>query len=504
LKEERNKGIESKNRSNTVEVNLQHWAEMVKGSPEGIKWCVRAKMNMKDKVKCLRDPVFYRCNLTPHHRTGTKYKVYPCYDFACPLVDSIEGVTHAMRTIEYRDRNALYKWVLAMTKVRPVEIQDFSRLSFVNAVLSKRKLQYFVDKGIVDGWHDPRFPTVQGIMRRGLVVPAIAEFMLDIGASQNTNLMAWDKLWATNKQFIDPIAPRYSAIGKNTACQLALENGPEQPNSVQVPLHQKNESLGKKEMWFSKNVLIESEDAAGLQIGEKITLYKWGNCIITDKKVQGTETILKGKLVLEDKDFKSTKKITWIAYYAPLMIDCKIIEFGHLIIKPSLDEGDDVDKFINPHSKCETTIYGESQMKNLKKGDIIQIERRGYFYVDVPWSAESNLLTLHFIPDGKTKTMSVISTKIDAKVSSQGEGAELSKKKSKKLKEGEATEGKVEGEESKKKKKQKEKKEGQADPEEQKKKSEDNSIQACDEELYNTIDEASLALSDSTLFSPYS
>jgi glutamyl-tRNA synthetase len=151
MKVERDAGIESKNRTNTVEENLKRWNEMISGTPDGVKWCIRAKMNMKDKVKCLRDPVFYRCNLTPHHRTGDKYKVYPTYDFACPIVDSIEGVTHAMRTIEYRDRNATYKWVLEKTGVRPVEIQDFSRLSLVNTVLSKRKLQFFVDKGIVDG-----------------------------------------------------------------------------------------------------------------------------------------------------------------------------------------------------------------------------------------------------------------------------------------------------------------------------------------------------------------
>ena len=458
MKIEREAGTESKNRANTVEENLKHWNEMILGTPEGVKWCIRAKMTMKDKVKCLRDPVFYRCNLTPHHKTGNTFKVYPCYDFACPIVDSIEGVTHAMRTIEYRDRNALYKWVLEKAGVRPVEIQDFSRLSFVNTVLSKRKLQFFVDKGLVEGWDDPRFPTVQGIMRRGLTVPAIKEFMLEQGASQNTNLMAWDKLWSTNKKVIDPIAPRYSGIGKESACQITLENGPENPESIIIPLHQKNEAVGKKDLWLAKNVIIETEDAKIIQIGEKITLYKWGNCLITGKKEENNEIILTGKLLPEDKDFKTTKKITWIAQYAHLIVDCKIIEFGNLIIKPSLDEDDDVEKFLNPKSKIETFVLGEIAMKNLKKGDIIQIERRGFFYVDIPWTETNKLITLHFIPDGKTKTRSVISTKIDVKSTSQGEGAELSKKKSKKIKEGkgkgekEKPEGKAEGKEEEKEK----------------------------------------------------
>ena len=436
MKKERTDGIESKCRNNSIEENLKHWQEMIAGAEQGQQWCIRGKLNMKDKVKCLRDPVFYRCNLTPHHKTGTTYKVYPCYDFACPIVDSIEGVTHAMRTIEYRDRNALYTWVQKKAGIRETNIQDFARLAFVNTVLSKRKLQYFVDKGIVDGWYDPRFPTVQGMMRRGLTVPAITEFMLEQGASQNTNLMSWDKLWATNKKVIDPIAPRYSAIGKTTACQMTIVNAPEPPQSISVPLHAKNEAIGKKEMWFTKNIFIELDDAKTLVQGEKITLYKWGNCKVTEIKQDNGTLSLIGELLPEDKDFKSTKKITWLAYYAPLLIECKIVEFGSLIIKPSLDETDNIEDFINPNSKFETLVLGEAEMKALKKGDIIQIERRGFCYVDQPWTEEKKLLILHFIPDGKTKSMSVITSKIDAKITSQGEGAELSKKKSKKQKEG--------------------------------------------------------------------
>ena len=110
MKEERDEGIESGNRNNTIEKNMTIWKEMQTGSVEGIRWCIRGKIDMQEKNKCLRDPVFYRCNLTPHHRTGTKYKVYPTYDFACPIIDSIEGVTNAGRTVEYHDRNTMYKW----------------------------------------------------------------------------------------------------------------------------------------------------------------------------------------------------------------------------------------------------------------------------------------------------------------------------------------------------------------------------------------------------------
>ena len=117
-------------------------------------------MNMQDKVKCLRDPVFYRVKNVPHHKTGTKYKAYPTYDFACPIVDSLENITHCLRTIEYHDRNALYWWVQEKLDLPKIEIYDYSRLNMVSTILSKRNLKWFVEQGIADGWTDPRFPTV--------------------------------------------------------------------------------------------------------------------------------------------------------------------------------------------------------------------------------------------------------------------------------------------------------------------------------------------------------
>merc|ERR1711939_1193910 len=150
-------GIASARRDMPVDEVLERFAEMAAGKTD--KWCIRAKMSVDNLNKAMRDPVIYRVNLLPHHRTGAKYKAYPTYDFACPVVDSIEGVTHPLRTIEYRDRDQMYQWVLKATGFPAKEITEFSKTQFQYTILSKRKLQLLVDNQIVSGWDDPRMPT---------------------------------------------------------------------------------------------------------------------------------------------------------------------------------------------------------------------------------------------------------------------------------------------------------------------------------------------------------
>ena len=215
MRAQRFDGIESKCRNKSVEENLRDFEEMKNGTAFGLKSCLRAKIDMTDKNKAMRDPVIYRCNLIPHPHTGTTYKMYPTYDFVCPIVDSIEGVTHALRTNEYRDRNPQYEWFLKALNLRWVHIWDYSRLNFVYTLLSKRKLTWFVEQGLVSGWDDPRFATVRGIRRRGMTIEALRSYILSQGASQRELSLEWDKLWNTNKKVIDPVAPRYTALIKD-------------------------------------------------------------------------------------------------------------------------------------------------------------------------------------------------------------------------------------------------------------------------------------------------
>lgn len=251
-------------------------------------YCLRAKISMDNKNKCMRDPVLYRCNFTPHHRQGNKYVVYPTYDFACPLLDSFEGVTHAMRSMEYTDRVAQYEWVIKKCNVRPVEIFEFSRLGFVNIILSKRHLTWFVNTGRTDGWDDPRMPTVRGILRRGLRVETLTEFMLAQGPSRKPSMMEWDKIWSDNKRIIDPICPRFVSVRKERACKLTVLNGPEKlvyNTAPYNPIKQSVPELQKlRPVPVSRNMLLDYDDASHVKEGEKVTLVKFGNVVIKSIK----------------------------------------------------------------------------------------------------------------------------------------------------------------------------------------------------------------------------
>ncbi|KAI8080562.1 tRNA synthetases class I, catalytic domain-containing protein [Thamnidium elegans] len=403
MREERTARIPSKCRDNSIEENLRRFAEMAKGSEEGLKNCLRAKIDYNSPNGTMRDPVIYRCNLTPHHYTGDKWKVYPTYDFACPIVDSLEGVSHALRTNEYRDRNVQYDWMLESLGMRKVTIWDFGRINFVYTLLSKRKLQWFVDQGLVAGWDDPRFPTVRGIRRRGMTIEALKQYILMQGASQNTLLLEWDKLWALNRKIIDPIAPRYVAVLKEGAvvCNVAGATA----EIKEHPVHKKNLELGNKKTHYGPKVYLDQEDAKSLEDGEEVTLMDWGNVFVRKivKDGKGEVTSIDLELHLAG-DFKKTKKkLTWLTVDEDAT-DCLLLDYDYLITKKKVEEGDEVKDLVTPESEFRYAAIADGNIRDLKKGDIFQFERKGYFILDAPATATE---PAHFIriPDGKAATM---------------------------------------------------------------------------------------------------
>ncbi|XP_065256548.1 bifunctional glutamate/proline--tRNA ligase [Emys orbicularis] len=412
MKMEREQRIESKHRNNSVEKNLQMWEEMKKGTECGQMCCLRAKIDMNSNNGCMRDPTLYRCKNQPHPRTASNYNVYPTYDFACPIVDSIEGVTHALRTTEYHDRDEQFYWIIEALGIRKPYIWEYSRLNLNNTVLSKRKLTWFVNEGLVDGWDDPRFPTVRGVLRRGMTVEGLKQFIAAQGSSRSVVNMEWDKIWSFNKKVIDPVAPRYTALLKD---EVVTVNVPEALDEMkEVAKHPKNADVGLKPVWYSSKVLIDGADAETLTEGETVTFINWGNIIITKIHRNSSRKIVSidAKLNMENKDYKKTTKITWLAEtpHAPL-IPAVCVNYDHLITKPVLGKDEDFKQYVNRNSKQEELMLGDPCLKELKKGDIIQLQRRGFFICDQPYepvspySCKEAPCVLIYIPDGHTKEM---------------------------------------------------------------------------------------------------
>ncbi|TRY57801.1 hypothetical protein DNTS_027639 [Danionella cerebrum] len=375
MKQEREQRVESHNRNNSVEKNMQMWEEMKRGT-----------------------------------------EVYPTYDFACPIVDSVEGVTHALRTTEYHDRDDQFYWVIEALGLRKPYIWEYARLNLNNTVLSKRKLTWFVDQGYVDGWDDPRFPTVRGVLRRGMTVEGLKQFIAAQGGSRSVVNMEWDKIWAFNKKVIDPVAPRYTALLSSQVVPVIISEAKESMKE--------NADVGMKQVWYGPKVFIEGADAETFTEGEIVTFINWGNIIISKICRDGTGAIssLEGRLNLDNTDYKKTTKITWLAESsrAPF-VPAVSVNYQHLITKPVLGKDDDFKKYINNTSKVEEKMIGDPCLKDLKKGDIIQLQRRGFYICDQPYepisphSCKESPCVLLYIPDGHTKEMPTAGSKDKSK-----------------------------------------------------------------------------------------
>lgn len=285
------------------------------------------------------------------------FRVYPTYDFACPIVDAIEGVTHTLRTTEYHDRNPQFYWFIEALKLRRPEINDYSRLNMTNTVLSKRRLTWFVDNGLVDAWDDPRFPTVRGITRRGMTVAGLREFIIAQGSSKAVVFMEWDKLWAFNKKVIDPIAPRYTALLLNKTVPVNV-SGIEAAQVIKAAAHPKNPEVGEKDVWIGPRILIDHEDAVQLVEGENTTFINWGNLRIKKihRDANKNVTSVDAALNLDDKNYKKTLKLTWLFdgpspdAFPPTVC----VYFDHIISKAVLTKDEDFKQYVGHETRVRS------------------------------------------------------------------------------------------------------------------------------------------------------
>lgn len=281
------------------------------------------------------------------------FRVYPTYDFACPIVDAIEGVTHTLRTMEYIDRDDQFYWFIDALNLRKPYIWSYSRLNMTNTVLSKRRLTWFVDEGLVDGWDDARFPTVRGILRRGMTVEGLKEFIIAQGSSKSVVFMEWDKIWALNKKVIDPIAPRYTALEISDRIVVNVA-GISKAEKIQVAAHPKNPDVGQKTIWIGPRILIDYVDAEAVKEGENATFINWGNLLI--KKVNrggdGRITSVDASLNLDNKDYKKTVKLTWLYEGEPQDFPPTFcVYFDHIISKPVLTKDEDFKQYVGKDTR---------------------------------------------------------------------------------------------------------------------------------------------------------
>ena len=417
VKEERMARINSKRRETPVKENLEIFQGLLKGDKKVRAYCMRAKMDMQSLNGTMRDPVMYRANDTPHHRTGTKFKAYPTYDFACPIVDSLEGVTHALRTTEYDDRNEQYKWMQEKLKLkRFTRIMTFGKMNFIHTVLSKRKLNWFVENKKVEGWFDPRFPTIQGCIRRGIDIAALKNFIIKQGASRRVITMEWDKFWAENKQALEITVPRYMGVSTPDQVVVTLTNVADEITAHTVPLLPQIPEKGSRVCRRYNKVYVDQEDAVMFKEGEEVTFLRWGNMTITSiqKNDDGSIKAVSATHDPAATNFSKTKKYTWLAAI-PDCVECTLVKFDHLINKPKLDDGDNFQDFLTENTRMETSALADACLRTVPAGTVLQLERKGFYRVDKAYEGPDSPAILFFIPDGKVKGGSAVEASIKSK-----------------------------------------------------------------------------------------
>lgn len=284
VKKGREKGEECLCRSGMAEDHLLSFRKMIAGKFEEGAAVLRFRGRMKAENSVMRDPTLFRIIKAPHYRQGEKYKCWPSYDFVAPIVDSIEGVTHALRSKEYELRDELYYAIIRALELRPVRMLSISRLSISGAPLSKRLITPLLAEGKVSGYDDPRLPTLAALRRRGIRPEAIRTFVLSFGLTKVESEPGWDKLLSENRKLIDPDSPRRFFVPEPVRMELA--GAPQRILSLRN--HPQIADWGSRSVEASSPLYIPGTDASALADGEIFRLKDWCNVKITSRREEET------------------------------------------------------------------------------------------------------------------------------------------------------------------------------------------------------------------------
>ncbi len=402
-------GKESPYRNRSIEENLDLFQRMRKGEFDEGTHVLRAKIDMSSPNILLRDPIIYRIKKIPHYRTGNKWCIYPMYDFAHCLSDSIEGITHSICTLEFENNRALYDWFLDELEVEchPQQI-EFARLNLSYTVLSKRRLIELVEKGVVNGWDDPRMPTLAGMRRRGYTPEAIRKFCEIIGVAKNESLVDISLLEHCVREDLNEKAKRVMAVLK--PIRLVIDNYPENlVEEFDCPYHPKKPEMGSRKVPFSKILYIEKDDfmekppkkyyrlAPGREVRLRYSyIVKCTGVIRDEKNGEIIEIHCNYDPQTRNNPPLDGRKVEGVIHWVSALhsIPAEIRLYDRLFKVPDPLKGDsDFMEYINENSLIVLkSCRVEPSLAYAKAGDTFQFERLGYFCVDT----ESNKNKLIF------------------------------------------------------------------------------------------------------------
>ncbi len=394
-------GKDSPGRNRTVEENLDLFRRMRAGEFEEGSCTLRAKIDMKSPNMNMRDPLLYRIKKVNHHRTGDKWCIYPMYDYAHPLSDAIENITHSICTLEFQDHRPFYDWTVENAKFEGEPHQyEFARLNLSYLVMSKRKLLQMVKEGLVSGWDDPRMPTISGIRRRGYTPASIRNFAKRIGVAKAESIIDIEILEGCVKEDLDLVAHRAMAV--LDPVKLVIENYPDgKTEELHAPVHPKKPELGERKFTFTKEVWIDRKDFMEnppadfhrLKPGGRVRLrnayvvtckevIKDAHGHVTELRCEYDPVTLGGKPTADGVKVKGI--IHWVSVTHSFEAEVRL--YGRLFNVANPDvapEGKDFKANLNPNSL--TVLKNaklEPSLKNANLETRYQFERTGYFCLD--------------------------------------------------------------------------------------------------------------------------